>query len=161
MRQMVVGFRDALGTGMDPEVVDLVTGLRCIGYETILSCGGHVDRSTGGPYVVMVSKVAREIVRASSSIESRRSARQVVLAESRGLYELLQGFYRGRVIDCETPRLALQALGDDALRLTCINSSVVLGNESIPVEDREQYLDACRGEVDDLADFLKLTVSLR
>lgn len=66
MRQRVVGFRDALGIGMDPEVVDLVTGLRCIGYETILSYGGHVDRSTGGSYVVMVSKVAREIVRASS-----------------------------------------------------------------------------------------------
>ena len=46
---------DKLGLPIDPEILPAVAAFRHRGFNTISSCAGHLDRSTGGPYIVFKS----------------------------------------------------------------------------------------------------------
>lgn len=48
---------DKLGQKIEPNIIDLVTVLNCLGFETISSCDGHPERSeTFYPEVIIMTK---------------------------------------------------------------------------------------------------------
>lgn len=47
----VIGLQDRLGKGVDPLIVQTVTGLRAHGFQTLASCQGHIEWGTGTPWV--------------------------------------------------------------------------------------------------------------
>jgi hypothetical protein len=60
--KLVRRLEDSQGMRVDPEIEQLVTALRLLGYKTVMSCGGHLDRRTTGPYVVIRSQATGELV---------------------------------------------------------------------------------------------------
>src|SRR6266511_1734638 len=57
----VLRMVDKLGRPLDDEIVDTVVALQMLGIHTTASCSGHIDRVTGGPYVVFSAPEANPL----------------------------------------------------------------------------------------------------
>ena len=77
-------LRDKLGLPVDRKVRDTIVALRLLGFTTSASCGGHGDRVTTGPYVMLHCKPASLIV-AAAKIEPAEKVRDTLLFEARML----------------------------------------------------------------------------
>jgi hypothetical protein len=153
---------DKLGMPVDKGIVETVAVLQLLGVDTSMSCAGHSDRVTGGPYVIFESKEAEECRKKCAAIkdpgnssykEWARKAQVALLEHQSQLYKFLDKFYQGR----QTPfkqRLIIHTLGLSAYRLNAQGAQMaLLGN----TEKRNVVLTSCQKEMSDFTEFLKRT----
>jgi hypothetical protein len=81
MRQEVLLLRDRLGRPIDKDVIETVTALRALGFNTTSSCGGHLRRMTTGPYVIVRSVKAQQYERRALEINDLHDATRRKLKE--------------------------------------------------------------------------------
>lgn len=152
VRRRTARLVDGLGVPIDAEILDFVTTLRYVGYETILSCGGHADRITGGPYVVIISKKGRSILeRDPSDKRNRLLARQATAAEAMSLYELLAKFYIHHQLDY-SQQVTLRMIGNDAFRIGCHGADLLDAEQDS--ERRKDRIRRYRKELDEFSKFI-------
>lgn len=118
---------DKLGMPVDHGIVETVAAMRLLKIRTTMSCEGHLDRQTGGPYVMCVSSIAEKLRKEAAVIRNPVDSQYKVLykkamcanlREQQKLYQLLEGFYKAR----NTPfsqRLIVRTMGFSAFRLEC------------------------------------------
>lgn len=77
---------------VDPEIERLVTALRLFGYSTVMSCGGHPDRRTTGPYVMLRSRSAGDEIeraeREDDDVKKQRHYRAARLLAQKEMLDL-------------------------------------------------------------------------
>jgi hypothetical protein len=56
--QKVAQITDKIGMPVDERIIETVAILTLLGFKTSMSCEGHVDRVTEGPYVIFDSPKA-------------------------------------------------------------------------------------------------------
>lgn len=155
----VRALTDGLGLPVDKHIVPTVTALRLLGYSTIMSCGGHSDRITGGPYVVFISEDAKRIWQNCKSTNDPKSkaykiafkrATIAAITERNHLWNLLEEFYDKRSSNYNQ-RLTLRTVLFTT-RLTCTGADqAYICNK----EERKKLLAANREEMQTFALFLK------
>jgi hypothetical protein len=153
---------DKLDMPVDPEIVETVAILQLMGIDTSMSCGGHEDRITGGPYVMFTSKEAEAYRKKCANIGDPRDslykeftgkAMAAIQNEQAKLYPLLDKFYSNRA----TPfaqRLMLRTLGLSVCRLECQGADMAVISKP---RDRITILTNNRKEMADFTEFLKKT----
>jgi hypothetical protein len=118
---------DGLGVPVDVDIVHTVAILRLMGFHTTMSCAGHLDRFTGGPYVMFSSPAARHYLMRyrelgdSLNPKSKRllhKATVLNLRERQRLFVYLAGFYQNRSVSY-TQRLIVAGPGFSHNRLQC------------------------------------------
>lgn len=147
-RQETLCLKDGFGMPVDPEVVDVVTALRLLGFLTTMSCGGHVERFTGGPYVMFTSNSSIKLSRIRNSLpadqlnERKKLDKEVrahTLMERLRLFELLSAFYEERqaayldqliVVNCGITHNRLQCLGAELGLISLESSSILEANQA-------------------------------
>jgi hypothetical protein len=157
-------FRDALGVPVDEAIEDVVVALRLLGFNTISSCAGHLDRPATGPYVMCKSDRAFEVLEKSREQMGRSSeedgnllkgSQTLALEDGNRLRLLLESYDAYRKID---PNLVLEVrpAGYWAYRLCFVHAefSHLLG----PLEFGA-VMDARQREMKRFAKFLKSEVS--
>ena len=83
---------DKLGQRIEPGIIDLVTVLNCLGFETISSCEGHPEREgTFYPEVIIMTKKTEK--------DKIQDCWNRNLAMHNKLIDLLQRFYLNRTVD--------------------------------------------------------------
>jgi hypothetical protein len=151
---------DKLGMPVDKEVVETVAILRLMGFHTSASCGGHVRRITGGPYVMFDSPKAdvyaqkcRDISEPTSPLFKQfyKKARLENLKEQAQLFALLAKFYASRSVPF-SQRLTLRTVGYSTGRLECQGASMA---EIAHLSERKKILEDDRNEFRDFTEFLK------
>lgn len=102
---------DRLGMKVDPMVVDTVTAMRLHGFDTRVSCEGHLDRITSGPFVKFVSPIAVERFKEAKELQERGQpadgqvkkkmdeGRLETWREMRRMYDLIEDFKRAAVYE--------------------------------------------------------------
>lgn len=162
-RQLVKvdSIRDGLGKPIDENIKFLVAALRACGFTTTNSCGGHIERRTGGPYVSIESYETRELEPAilkttqdqndSKYIELLHTLKTRNLAERGSLLDSLEEFYANRKSDIWV-RLVVQSLANERSKLICQGASVIDRFEYD--EERDKWLTRAQQEFDDFAHFL-------
>jgi hypothetical protein len=155
-------LRDKLGRSLDPGSRELVACLRLLGIHTVMSCEGHADRKTEGPYVMFSSAQAlplenqyRELVQVGKSTDEeakkiRDEAFVLNLRERQKLTPLLEKFYQQRPTPYDN-RIIITTYGAGGSRLKC-----QAAEEYRLTKDRELFLKAHQQEFDAFTDFLKL-----
>jgi len=127
LKQKVSKLTDKLGKPIDRGILDTVTILRACGIHTIGSCEGHVDRPTGGPYIIFRSPNAKKyddaknVLPNHASAEYRRLRKQAIMANTRQtqkLLILLDGFYAHRIVPANQ-RLIVEYYGSAFSELMC------------------------------------------
>ncbi|MBL8159514.1 hypothetical protein JNJ66_03595 [Candidatus Saccharibacteria bacterium] len=104
--KQVLAIQDKLGMPIDKEITEAVAALRLHGFNTISSCGGHVARNTGGPYVLFESQLAlhhaqeaRKLVdHKQKYLALRKKAKDASALEINKLLVLLENFYANRQV---------------------------------------------------------------
>ncbi|MDB5160218.1 MAG: hypothetical protein JWO99_481 [Candidatus Saccharibacteria bacterium] len=127
--ELVHGLRDQLGMVVDAEIETTVVALRLLGYKTVMSCGGHVDRRTTGPYVTFESESTHDLVmraqRESDTVREQellREAQRVAQREALPLKKKIERFNLERVIAGATTLLELRPVGHSRLRLCFVHA---------------------------------------
>ena len=155
----VRGLRDALGMTVDEPVVEAVAALRMLGLNTTMSCGGHLDRITGGPYIMFCSLQAydieqkyRALTRKDKRYHSLRAeARKLNLQERAKLTPYLNEFYKDRQVPYGN-RLIITPVGAEGSRLKCQSAD---DGHILPTSSYKLILNAHRAELQAFTDFLK------
>jgi hypothetical protein len=147
----VAQLTDKLGMSVDEEIAKTVAVLYLLGFMTVSSCGGHIDRITEGPYVILRSRRAlllEEKLKESSmtDVERERIRGQIAMAnfvDQARLFNLLCEFYTDSL---QHPRsaLTLRMIGMSDFRLNCLGSELAY-IESL--EDQKRRLKQNRGEM--------------
>lgn len=154
----VKAFADALGNGMDPAIIPAVVALRLLGFHTIASCGGHLNRHTGGPYVLIESPKAVLLARKAQAISEddpaylalRERADLARATELRRLCQWLRRFYDGRAVDHDS-RITAHSMPWFLILLdTCSDLALTMNRR-----EARNFVNANRREFRDFADFVR------
>lgn len=126
---LVRELRDQLGMIVDAEIEATVVALRILGYKTVMSCGGHVDRRTTGPYVTFESESTHDLVMRARQESDRvheqelfREAQRVTQREALPLKKNIERFNLERVSAGATTLLELRPVGHSHLRLCFVHA---------------------------------------
>jgi hypothetical protein len=150
---------DKLGKPIDAGILDTVTALRLHGIHTIGSCEGHLDRITGGPYVMFEAPGTHDFRTKYRAINDRKSEKykywhdkaiQENMPEIRKMLTLLNGFYDNRLtpndqhiiircFDTSVGELMCQS-ADIAHILTPTEHEVLLGKNQTEMQAFAEYL---------------------
>lgn len=65
---------DKLGMPVDKRMIETVTILKLLGLHTTMSCSGHMQRITGGPYVAFISPKAEKYRERCKQIDNPKDA---------------------------------------------------------------------------------------
>lgn len=149
---------DALGHGMDTAIVPAVVALRLLGFHTIASCGGHLNRHTGGPYVLIESPQAASRAREAQAMSEdnpsylalRERADVARATDLRRLCQWLRRFYDGREVDHDSRIMAHSMPW--FLILLAPSSDLAL---TMKRQDARKFLNRNRCEFRDFADFVR------
>lgn len=151
---------DGLSMPIDKPIVETVAIMQLLGFRTTMSCGGHLRRATGGPYVMFVSLKAGRYERQYKQIansqdpdskKAYKKARAANLIEQLRLFELLEKFYETRTT-AFAQRLVLRTMGFSTNRLELQSADI---SQIMNMQLRKQILAANRREMQSFADFLK------
>lgn len=126
--RIVRGFRDKLGMRVDADIEATVVALRLLGFKTTMSCAGHHDRRTTGPYVMFESQTAKEFIRKADALRqgdkhnSIRVAQSLAQREADSLRSLIETFNHERAVSGLRPLLELRPVGPSGLRLCFVHA---------------------------------------
>jgi hypothetical protein len=99
---------DRLGMPVDEGIIETVVVLNLLGFTTTASCEGHLDRVTGGPYVIFESPEAVQLAKGARKINNkpgqvdpeynrlRNEASRHSMQLLQKLIPYLEEFYKGR-----------------------------------------------------------------
>lgn len=127
-------LRDALDMPVDDEILETVVAMRLLGFDTIMSCSGHTDRDTWGPYVVFQSKEADvyasrwKRTRSKTSSMGKNLQNRAIHAnahERLRMHRLLMDFYETHS-SYYSETLCVRPLGLSANRLESLNAGIEL-----------------------------------
>jgi hypothetical protein len=142
-RAQTIAMIDKLGMPIDRGIVDTVTILRLLGFHTTGSCGGHIRRTTSGPYVIFESPkahryatMARELhdVHDSKYITLRNKANRLRALDLNRLSAYLDEFYRDRHLDYRS-HLIVQSMPMTLNILKCHGAEIALVVDSATKRD--------------------------
>lgn len=86
---------DALGKPVDARILRLVALLRHLGFNTVASCEGHLEREPHEPYVLVENVEARALIGQSDEhSDQERSLRQQALQHQRRDFQRMDGMLR-------------------------------------------------------------------
>lgn len=151
---------DGLGMPIDEEIVETVAIMRLMGINTTMSCGGHLDRVTGGPYIMFSPREAKQWQEECRGIEDKMSpaykhaydmARKASLAEQSKLMKLLEEYYSNH--QALYPQMLVAHNYVFGNRLYC--QGVELANIASPAEQKQILADNLK-EMKDFTEFLKV-----
>jgi len=161
-------LKDGLGRGLDPGSRELVACLRLLGLKTIMSCEGHAERETEGPYVMFRSLEAKPLEaeywklvaegkrKSDEAKQLRKTAYELNLRERRKLTPLLNEFYENRATSYDN-RIIISTFDLGGSRLRCQSAEEYrLAGKS----DREAFLRAHQQEFGDFTAFLMTHLKL-
>jgi len=101
-------IKDALGMPVDEGIFETVAVFKYLGINTTASCAGHIDRITGGPYVIFQSHDNHQLLTELKSIGDRKKPEykeilhQIIrnnISEVRRILPYLKSFYSNRIVD--------------------------------------------------------------
>ena len=139
---------------MDEKIINLVASLRAHGFPTVMSCEGHLDRNTGGPYVIIVSPESEQITKENDSPETRALAKNVTAIAANKLFTLLEEFYSHKPIKYSL-RIVIDTIGPNAYRIWCNGSSILPEREDIYIEEKSKLLESYQREMERFSVFMK------
>lgn len=125
--EQVKQITDRFGMPMDEGIIETVAIMQLMGIHTTMSCEGHPERQTGGPYIMFVSSIAEESRKEAAVIHNTvnpqykalyKKAMQANLTEQQKLYQMLDNFYKSHDASF-SQRLILHTMGFSACRLEC------------------------------------------
>ncbi len=150
LRARVCDFEDKLHRGMDGGIVDTVTAFLMLGFGTMGSCEGHVDRASAGPWVQLMLPEP-----VTPPYEDHDETVRLFVELRAPITELLDGFYGDR------SRGQYQLVADNLWhsRLDAIIGltvrSALLTEVSRGKAAREAFdLQAARAEMSSFTDFM-------
>jgi len=160
-RKHVLQMTDKLGMPVDKRMIETVTILKLLGLHTTMSCSGHMQRITGGPYVAFISPKAEKYRERCKQIDNPKDAQykklyQKALRENilelQKLYHLLEQFYAARNATTFGRRLSLRTHGFSASRLDCQGADLA---RIVDRRSRKQMLADSQAEMKDFTEYLK------
>lgn len=154
LRAETAKLKDKLGMPMDEKIINLVTSLRAHGFTTVMSCEGHTDRITGGPYVIMINPESKKITSDKDTPETRAAARKLTATTAAKLFSFLEEFYKNKTIDYRT-HIAVDTLGSSAYRIWCNGSSLLPEREGLSLNEKSNLLYLYQLEMERFSEFLK------
>lgn len=164
MVREVCQLRDALDMPVDSEIIETVAALRLLGFDTILSCAGHTDRDTWGPYVAFESIKATpyserwQKARNKRSMTAKMLQKQAVRANARErfrLHRLLVEFYGTHPSSYEQT-LCVRPLGLSANRLESLNAGI---DSCLNVTSKSEMIVRRQEEMKSFTRYLKESIS--
>jgi hypothetical protein len=150
---------DRLGMPLDEGIADTVTVMRLLGINTTASCWGHLDRVTGGPYVIFSSPEAKPLelqYRQAGDPHDplfhriRDQAVGLNLRERQKLLVHLDAFYRERLTSYGT-RLVIMPIGPEGSQLQCQNAELA---NILSQTDRRHMVQSHQAEMTTFTKFL-------
>lgn len=152
---------DKLGMAVDKDILETVAILRLLDFETVGSCGGHIRRSTGGPYVLFepskalrYAQRARQCTDPTRRVEYRRLYKKATFFNALSMQRLivyLEDFYASRPSQYQD-RLIVQSIPMALHTLKCQSAEVAL---TYSLADRKSSLAKQRAEMIAFAEHLK------
>lgn len=150
---------DRLGLPIDDDIKLLVATLWSHDVPTSNSCGGHVDRRNGGPFVEIESSDVLERQRRLALIRDdegermqlMRDIKRINLAEQGYVLSSLDRFYTHRKNNVWT-RLVIQAQANGRGKLMC--QGVQFIDAFRTHDERQEWLVSAKQEMSDFAQFL-------
>jgi hypothetical protein len=156
-------IRDGLGKKVDGAIVETVAIFRLFGFTTTGSCGGHVKRITGGPYVIFESPEAARLAREARALGKkvnevsqeyntlRDEAVKHSVREVQKLIPYLNDFYHGR----ETPYENRLIIRTFPLTYTCLKCQGAELAKVLDAKKSKELLLRNRAEMHDFTEYLK------
>lgn len=160
--EQVRQLKDANGVLVDEGIEDAVAAMGLLGFMTCMSCWGHSDRRTGGPYVMISSEEAKRL-EGEWRVEAGRSGHSPGVKEKRDLasnegarvryrmHELLVDFYAKRSIDYNSV-IVLRTIGYST---TWVGVQSVWYSNILSDEHHQELLVQARKEMSAFTEFLK------
>ncbi len=151
--ELVRGFRDALGTAVDPGIVPTVVALRLLGFSTTGSCFGHARRATTGPYVMFQSLAAHLILSGHEATRPRPDretllgrARNLALRDADCLRSVVEVFTSGLEHGDSRERLRVRPIGHEHFRLDFVHAefSVLLEESDLRSRTKARQVQLSR-----------------
>ncbi len=156
----VLRMVDKLGRPLDDEIVDTVVALQMLGIHTTASCSGHIDRVTGGPYVVFSAPEANPLEEAYLKIARpadpeykslRNRAVHLNLKERQRLFPPLEEFYVNRPVKYMN-RLIITRVGPEGSKLKCQGAEM---SHLLDDQGRQSLLAEHQAEMRAFTDYLR------
>lgn len=150
---------DKLGMEIDPKVVDIVTAMRLLGFQTTASCQGHLERITSGPFVKFESPIAVKYFKEAEALREERASYRDKLNEGRletwremqRMYNLIEDFKKTGVC-ADSELLVVQYVMNKNIFLKCYGVEFMHLSE---VEKRRETLSRYQGVMQAFAEYLK------
>lgn len=151
---------DGRGMTVDTDIGETVAILQLMGFHTTMSCAGHADRVTEGPYVMFLSLEAEKYREQCRKIEDPKDAqykkllqkaRACILRDMKALYDHLENFYQSRTGQ-PRGRLVLKSTGFSRARLDCHGAELAHILNQAP---RLQLLEKNQLEMREFTEYLK------
>lgn len=155
-------IRDTLGRPVDKDIEETVAILQMMGIATTMSCGGHIDRDTGGPYVTFAHKDILQYRQIIETVGNPRSdehkaamheAKKLTFHAREKMWSALEQFYKKRTV-AYSHQLIIQ-VRPFSNTLSCQGAANVF---FMNAQDREAALRANRAEMTAFTDYLKKDV---
>lgn len=153
-------LKDKNGMSVDEGIVETVALFRSIGMNTSLSCFGHLDRNTGGPYIHFVSDTADKIRKEAAALNNPTSvpvkklfneARIENFKNYEILFFLLERFYKSHDRGYSS-KLTVRSVGFSVVKLECLSIEMMLSDDE---KIRRNILYSAQKEIVCFTEYLK------
>ncbi len=143
VKQEVRQFKDALGMPVDEGIFETVAVFRYLGINTTMSCAGHLDRITRGPYVYFMSNQNGKLLLKMKEIGDRTNPeyKQLFnettrnnLIERQKIIPSLDAFYTNRFVSYNQ-RIIIEGFGPSKNYMLC------QGAELAYILDQKEQVD--------------------
>lgn len=133
-KRKVRRLNDKLGMPVDKNIVETVAILHLLGFNTTASCGGHVRRNTGGPYVMIEQPQAHKIATEARELKEKKDNRFRVLYKKANrlramdlqrLSDYLEDFYLDREMNYRS-HIIVQSMPMTLNILKCYGAEIAL-----------------------------------
>lgn len=134
-KEEVKKITDKLGMPVDKKIIDTVTVLRLLGFHTTGSCGGHIRRTTRGPYVNIQSVASLDYteralrIHTTDTDEYRALCRKANYCRAQDLQRLtsyLSDFYKDKPLHNYLSHLIVHSMPTSMNILQCQGAEIAL-----------------------------------
>jgi hypothetical protein len=152
---------DKLDMPVDKKIVDTVTVLRLLGFHTTGSCGGHIRRTTRGPYVNIQSTKSMSYTERAFSIHNTKSDEYRKLCRKANYYRAqdlqrltmyLSSFYKNRPLQNYSSHLIVHSMPTSMNILQCQGAEIAIAEN---MKTRATIVHANQSEMTSFTEYLK------
>ena len=153
IKQEVLKLRDGNKQPIDPDIFDLIVGLRAFGVPTQYSCAGHKEKNESFPYIDIYkddSHISYDDYSPKMTRIKEKWIKENITAQSK-LIDLLTEFYKNRKVEYKY-QISLHTVIDWSwARLKCIGSDLL---QNMPSETFKKELLIYQKEMRMFGNFL-------